>query len=230
MGLLYSKGIVEPPRLELKDVFNRELKLLSLFGFIAEEELQQIDQFVDFRKHLSPLNKDERKNLMPLHERLMREAYKGKIAELKYGIDMINTMRSIEYLMPVMSYDCSKLSGPIHYRKGYDWEEGTLLDGSKRSLKGIPVLAHKKGVFGGPYLTNQAPVDESTRNILTIILSFTGLKTLNENLVSLEKLYEEHTNLVTQEMRILSGFPCWFGTTPKCDGYIELTHINNPYF
>jgi len=107
----------------------------------------------------------------------------------------INNYISVESLRSVGSYDLSKLSGDIVFRKGESGESYVGTTNRPVQLKNLPILSDDQGAFGSPTSdSKRALIQESTTEVMTVIFSFDGDKDLKDQVNAISNMFKKYVN------------------------------------
>lgn len=125
-------------------------------------------------------------------EALIRRILQGKgLYEVNNVVD-INNLISIETQHPVGSYDLGNISGPIVFAIGEEGESYKGIGKETINIAELPVFKDEKGPYGSPTSDSErAMITGDTKNIIMVIISFTGtgLKEGTERAAELLKKY-----------------------------------------
>jgi len=125
-------------------------------------------------------------------EALLRRILQGKGLYKINNIVDLNNLVSIKTRHPVGSYDLNNISQPIIFTIGGNGEYYKGIGKENINITGLPVFVDKTGPYGSPTSDSErAMITANTKEILMIIISFTGKEgldnALNDTVNMLEK-------------------------------------------
>jgi len=108
-------------------------------------------------------------------EALLRRITSGKGLYFINNLVDINNLVSLESLMPVGTYDLSRIAPPIVFREGKSGESYKGIGKDVLNIADLPVFADKDGPFGSPTSDSErAMITEPTTSFAMMIISFSG--------------------------------------------------------
>jgi DNA/RNA-binding domain of Phe-tRNA-synthetase-like protein len=149
-----------------------------------------IQEVMSYKKFYAAMgiNSDWVKNY---HNLILENNSCGKKPHFNHIIDKINYLSTYTTAKSTISYDYADLAGKtINFRLGRDdeWFAG-------RSLKNLPVICCDQEVFGSPVKShNLSPVTENTRDILTVIYSYSGIAMLEQHFCAAILAHQKYAN------------------------------------
>ena len=210
MGVIYSQvDSLKPAEGPVREEFDGGLYLLSHMSFV--NDYIDIPAFSRQKQILEELELDTQV-FMGTNEQIIRKAFAGKDLAVNNMFDIVNIEETIKTMYCIDSYDLNKMSpNKILYRSGYH-DESSTINKAKRPLHRLPVLSDENKIFGSQFGSiNHAPLDEDSKNILTVVfgfgLSIADLDEFSSNLISLKTRQETDCSSKTIKMAIISGYP-----------------------
>lgn len=109
-------------------------------------------------------------------EALARRILQGKPLYRVNNVVDLNNLISIRSLLPVGSYDRSKVRGDIDFRVGRAGESYKGIGKADINLEGLPIFSDEEGPFGSPTSDSERTmITSATSEVLTVIISFGGI-------------------------------------------------------
>ena len=189
VGCLQYKAVVEKKNEEMwkylrKDIIKKTKDLIFDYG------VNEIPNIKESRAAYKVFGKDPSRYRVS-SEALIRRIGQGKgLYEINTIVD-VNNLISIETGFSVGSYDASSIEDELIFRIG---EEGEVYKGiGKEEIKidRLPILADRRGAIGSSTSDSErAMITEDTKEILTLIYSFSDNHDLEQALES-GKIYLE---------------------------------------
>lgn len=139
-------------------------------------------------------------------EALLRRVVKGdSIYRLGDIIDIGNAL-SIQCMRSVCVVDLDKIKGDVVIRIGSASDEFIAINRGPLNITKIPVYCDDIGPFGTPTSdTNRTSIDNTTNNILVMIICFTENDKQNDEML-LRELYQKFTQAVNiQKIEVQNG-------------------------
>ena len=126
-------------------------------------------------------------------EALLRRIVAGKgFPQINVVVDVINLV-SVESRLPIGLYDIAHVSGDVIFRAGRAGETYKGIGKYDLNLKGLPVFADGKGPHGSATSDSERTmVTEKTKDVLAVIVSFSGPESLDRWTKRLSALLAEH--------------------------------------
>lgn len=128
-------------------------------------------------------------------EALIRRILQGKgLYHINTVVDT-NNLISIETGYSVGSYDLDHLEGDICFRKGNEREEYQGIGKGMINIANLPVFVDEKGPYGSPTSdSTRAMIQETSKRILTILISFRGKEGLEEAVEKAKGYLQRYAN------------------------------------
>jgi len=187
IGCIFYKTCVIKTNSELwhyidNDVMNKIQKNFTL------ENLTEQTNIKTSREAYKALGKEPSRYRVS-SEALIRRILQGKgLYKINNVVDT-NNLISIETGYSVGSYDLKKLQGSINFRIGKDGEKYQGIGKEMINIEKLPVFADDIGAYGSPTSdSTRAMITEESKEILTVLISFNGIKGLEKS-VDLAKKY-----------------------------------------
>lgn len=126
-------------------------------------------------------------------EALLRRVVGGKgLPEINAVVDVINLV-SVESRLPVGLYDLGHVVGEIVFRAGKSGETYKGIGKYDLNLEGLPVFADTVGPHGSATSDSERTmVTPATKEVLAVIVSFSGLENLDRWTKRLGALLEQY--------------------------------------
>jgi DNA/RNA-binding domain of Phe-tRNA-synthetase-like protein len=127
-------------------------------------------------------------------EALLRRVIAGKgLPRINNVVDVINLV-SVESRLPVGLYDLARVQGDIVFRAGRAEETYKGIGKYDLNLEGLPVFCDELGPHGSPTSDSERTmVTLSTKQIIAIIISFSGSDGLERWAERMSELLRMHT-------------------------------------
>lgn len=191
VGCLQYKVDVEKKNEELwtylkKDVFKRVKDAVFDYG------VSEIPNIKESRMAYKAFGKD------PSRYRVSSEALIRRIAQGKnlYEVNTVvdaNNLISIESGFSAGSYDAEKIRGEMVFRVGKEGETYKGIGKEEIKIDALPVLADRDGAIGSSTSDSErAMITEKTKEVLTLIYSFSNNEDLEKALLHGEKYLEKY--------------------------------------
>src|SRR6201987_217749 len=138
-------------------------------------------------------------------EALLRRLLAGEgIPQLNAVVDVINLV-SVESRLSIGLYDLAHISGDMVFRPGRAGETYKGIGKYDLNLEGLPVFCYAAGPHGSPTSDSERTmVTGETKNVLAIVISFTGTHGLGDEADRLSRLVatyakgrDAHTSIIT---------------------------------
>jgi DNA/RNA-binding domain of Phe-tRNA-synthetase-like protein len=128
-------------------------------------------------------------------EALLRRVIAGKeLPLINAVVDAINLV-SVESRLPIGLYDLARVSGDIVFRVGRAGETYKGIGKYDLNLEGLPVFCDALGPHGSPTSDSERTmVTHETRNVLALIVSFSGPDGLERWMQRLSDLLQRHAS------------------------------------
>lgn len=128
-------------------------------------------------------------------EALIRRILQGKgLYKINNVVDT-NNLISIETGYSVGSYDLDKLQGIINFRIGKDGEKYQGIGKEMVNIEKLPVFVDDIGAYGSPTSNStRAMITEKSKEILTVLISFNGIKGLEESVYIAKRYLTKFAN------------------------------------
>lgn len=128
-------------------------------------------------------------------EALARRIIQGKGLYKVNTIVDINNLVSLESMSSVGSYDLSHIIEPISFRIGQLGESYKGIGKEIINITELPIFADKSGPFGSPTSDSErAMITEKTKNLMMIVISFTGKESLEKYLNRISDLLVKYAS------------------------------------
>jgi len=138
-------------------------------------------------------------------EALLRRIVQGKGMYKVNNIVDINNLVSIKTVHPVGSYDLGRLSGQILFRIGTAGEAYKGIGKEIINVAELPVFADQDGAYGSPTSDSErAMITENTKEILLVVISFSGNNKLQSDLNEAVDLLEKFAGAVNVQQMIVT--------------------------
>jgi DNA/RNA-binding domain of Phe-tRNA-synthetase-like protein len=128
-------------------------------------------------------------------EALLRRVIAGKgLPRINNVVDVINLV-SVESRLPVGLYDSANVEGEIVFRAGRAGETYRGIGKYDLNLEGLPVFCDEIGPHGSPTSDSERTmVTEATKQVIAIIISFSGAETLRRWGEEMTGLLQQHAS------------------------------------
>ena len=114
-------------------------------------------------------------------EALIRRILQGKGLYKVNNVVDCNNLISIQTGLSCGSYDVDKLVGELTFRIGNNGESYQGIGKDEINIEHLPVFADSQGAYGSPTSdSRRAMITENTKNVMTVLISFSGVDILNE--------------------------------------------------
>jgi len=175
------------------DLLINELEM-NISQNIKIENVVNLDIIIDGRNAYKSYGKDPSRYRLAV-ESLYRRISKGnKLYRINNIVDLGNIL-SIKTRKSVAVLDYEKIVGDITIRLGKKTDEFYGIGRGKINIENIPVYVDKEGPFGSTTSdTEKTMITGSTKKILLFIISFSGKKVLENDLIYAEKMYANHAS------------------------------------
>lgn len=128
-------------------------------------------------------------------EALLRRITSGKGLYFINNVVDVNNLVSLESFVPVGTYDLSRISGQVTFRLGASGESYKGIGKDVLNLERLPVFCDDYGPFGSPTSDSErAMITPSTRDIVMMIIDFSGKADLESSSVSAVSLLRQHAS------------------------------------
>ena len=192
MGFIHYEGIEvmdSPQMIKGRLQFFQE----SIFFDLEEQNIADIASIKEWRDIFKKTGKDPnryRHSAEALFRRVKKQNY---LQPINSSIDL-NNFFSLQYGIPIGSYDCGQLQGNINIRIGESGEQYTGLNGRINSLEHLIISEDQVGPFGSPFVdSDRAPVQFSTKDAVQLV--YLQASTTKE---TAEKMVESLMNMFVQ--------------------------------
>jgi DNA/RNA-binding domain of Phe-tRNA-synthetase-like protein len=138
-------------------------------------------------------------------EALLRRLIAGKgLPRINSVVDVINFV-SVESRLPIGLYDLDQVEGAIEFRAGRAGETYKGIGKYDLNLEGLPLFADAKGPHGSATSDSERTmVNERTKRVLAIIVSFSGPSGLEPWNQKLSELFAAHCAGAAIETQIVA--------------------------
>lgn len=114
-------------------------------------------------------------------EALIRRILQGKGLYKVNNVVDCNNLISIQTGLSCGSYDVDKLVGDLVFRIGHNGESYQGIGKDEINIEHLPVFADNTGAYGSPTSdSRRAMITEQTKNVMTALISFSGVDVLNK--------------------------------------------------
>lgn len=141
----------------------------SIFFDLEEKNVTDVASIKEWREIFKKTGKDPnryRHSAEALFRRVKKQNY---LQPINSSIDL-NNFFSLQYGIPIGSYDSSQLEGKINIRIGEADEYYNGLNGRSNSLEHLIISEDVKGPFGSPFVdSDRAPVQLTTNAAIQIV-------------------------------------------------------------
>ena len=202
----FSVGVLE---LDV-EVFNnplldKEIELIEdeINSKIDIKEVVNLDIIKDGRDAYKKYGKDPSRYRLAV-ESLYRRLSKGnKLYRINNVVDVGNIL-SVKTRKSIAVLDYDKVKGDVLIRLGLDTDEYEGLGRGRLNIENIPLYEDNISPFGSVTSdTLRTSITNHTKKILLFIISFSGDKSLKDELTESFVLYEKYCNAVKQDSYIL---------------------------
>lgn len=194
----FKIGIIEYKNItvgESPQMLKGRLRLFqeSLYFDLADKPISDLPGIQEWRTIFKLTGKDPnryRHSAEALFRRVQKQNY---LPSLQSAIDL-NTFFSLQYQVPIGTYDEDMINGPVEIRIGRAGEEYVGLNGRKNSINRLIISSDEDGPFGSPFVDSErTSVRDRTRNSLQIIYLRPSMDIENA-----KKLTQSLMNMFTQ--------------------------------
>jgi len=176
LGTIRAAVVVEKHNaalwLEIEKTAGQAAKLYTLESLLQAAEIRAV------RETYKALGKDPSR-YRGSAEALLRRIIQGKGVYKVNNIVDINNLVSIKTVLPVGSYDLGKITEPIIFRVGVAGESYKGIGKETINISELPVFVDAEGPYGSPTSDSErAMITETTKEVLLVIISFSGKSNL----------------------------------------------------
>jgi len=137
-------------------------------------------------------------------EALARRIIQGKGLYKVNTIVDINNLISLESMHSVGSYDLGRISQPIIFRIGKSGEAYKGIGKEIINIAELPVFIDDSGPFGSPTSDSErAMITESTKDIMMVVISFSGKGCLEKHLERISNLLNRYASAAKDQIETL---------------------------
>lgn len=181
LGCIFYKTNVIKTNKELWEYIEKEVINNVKEMFNLENLTEQIN-IKTSRKAYKALGKEPSRYRVS-SEALIRRILQGKGLYRINNVVDTNNLISIETGYSVGSYDLENLHGNINFRIGNIGEKYQGIGKEMINIENLPVFADDFGAYGSPTSdSTRAMITENSKYILTVLISFNGMKDLEESI------------------------------------------------
>jgi len=167
------------------------------------EALNEVENIKALRDGYKAIGKDSSR-YRGSAEALARRIIQGKGLYKVNTIVDINNLVSLESMHSVGSYDLSCVKQPIIFRIGQPGEVYKGIGKEIINIAELPVFADMIGPFGSPTSDSEkAMITEDTKDLMMVIISFTGKESLPRHLNRISDLLIQYANADKDQIEIL---------------------------
>ena len=197
MEVLIDKQLKEECNVNLGCIFYKTNVIKTnkeLWEYIEKEVINNVKEMFNLENLTEQINiKTSRKAYKALgkepsryrvsSEALIRRILQGKGLYRINNVVDTNNLISIETGYSVGSYDLENLHGNINFRIGNIGEKYQGIGKEMINIENLPVFADDFGAYGSPTSDSTiAMITEKSKDILTVLISFNGMKDLEESI------------------------------------------------
>lgn len=180
LGVVFTSVRVTKNSPSLWKEINKRIKEIS--SEITMESLYDVSQIKALRGAYKAIGKDPTR-YRGSQEALVRRILQGKgLYQINTIVD-INNLVSLETLHSVGVYNIDNLKPPIVFRIGKPGESYKGIGKDVINIAELPLFADEIGPFGSPTSDSErAMITMDTKNVMIVIISFTGQECLRGQL------------------------------------------------
>jgi len=157
----------------------------------SKDDIRKIPQVEALRDAYKNLKKNPN-DFLGSNEALIARASKGEQLRSVNPVVDINNIICFESKRSCGSYDLEKVVQEMVFRVGKPGETYTKIGGRTMNLENLPVFADADGPFGSPTSDSQrAMIVDSTKNFITIVISFDGSEGLQQQTQRAQQLFAQ---------------------------------------
>ncbi|QDV48487.1 B3/B4 domain-containing protein [Gimesia fumaroli] len=192
LGVITSEVIVQKHTEELWRLINEEIE--NVQQTLSLDTLSESFEIQHLRQAYKSLGKSPSR-YRGSAEALIRRILQGKGLYKVNNIVDINNYLSIWTQKSVGSYDIDKITFPAEFRIGNNGECYKGIGKEIINISELPVFSDTTGPYGSPTSDSErAMIRLSTKNIMTVIISFSGTNNLDNELQKAAELLSVHAN------------------------------------
>ncbi len=191
LGIVQAKVEVSKHNEELWKEINQCVNNISKYNM---ESLYHIEGIEALRNGYKAIGKDPSR-YRGSAEALARRVILGKGLYKVNTIVDINNLISLESMNSVGSYDLSHVGKSVLFCIGKNGESYKGIGKEMINIAELPVFTDENGPFGSPTSDSErAMILESTKDLMMIVISFTGKESLNKYLKRISSLLVRYAN------------------------------------
>ena len=138
-------------------------------------------------------------------EALARRVLQGKGLYRVNNVVDINNLVSLETLHPVGSYDLGNLQPPLVFGVGKKGQSFKGIGKEMVNIEDLPVFIDSLGPYGSPTSDSErAMITDQTKNILMVIISFTGQEGIENAVQRAALLLEKYAHGQITDMELIT--------------------------
>lgn len=181
LGCIYYNTKVESSDKEFWDYLDSKV-ITNIQNTISLENLSEQSNIKESREAYKNIGKDPSRYRIS-SEALIRRILQGKgLYKINNVVD-VNNLISIESKYSVGSYDIEKLGDNLEFRIGKTNEQYKGIGKEFINIENLPVFSDKTGAYGSPTSDSErAMITSNSKEILTVIISFSGKNGLEETI------------------------------------------------
>jgi DNA/RNA-binding domain of Phe-tRNA-synthetase-like protein len=200
LGCIYYQVEVKKECKELWDEINKRISFIEKKYSI--EDIYKEKNIIDSRNLYKSIGKDPNRYRIS-SESLMRRIVKGKGLYKVNNVVDTNNLISINSMFSVGSYDLDKLGDNLVFRIGQKNESYKGIGKDIINTENLPVFSDENGAYGSPTSDSEkAMITNDTKNVMTVLISFSSNSDLREQLEKSKELIEKYLTTSNVEMHI----------------------------
>lgn len=175
---------------------NLKIKLLS-------SNIKEIFEIEAARKTYKVLGRDPDRYSLSSESLLKRIKTGKEMYQINNLVD-INNYLSVQSYYPIGLYDTSKIIGEVLFDYGEEAESYESLAKGVFNVTNLPIFRDATSAFGSPTSDSKRTcINDTTRNVIMIIISFTGKERLDEWINKAHSLIVDFSNAKNIESDIV---------------------------
>jgi DNA/RNA-binding domain of Phe-tRNA-synthetase-like protein len=193
LGLLQYNAEVQLASSEMWDAINKYISQ-HISGKFTHDSYLQEKNIKETREAYKSLGKDPSR-YRGSAEALFRRLIQGKSLYQINNIVDANNFISLISRYSVGSYNLDNLGDKLEFRIGYKGESYYGIGKDLVNTENLPVFADEQGAYGSPTSdSRRAMITNETKNILSVIISFSNDKLLEKSVIVYKKILEQYVN------------------------------------
>lgn len=167
----------------------KQIKTEKTIKDIREEKI-----ILESKKAYKLLGKDPNRYRLSAEALLKRIIANKPLYKINNTVDIINLI-SIETYYSICAFNSENIFGDIHLSIGKKDEDYIAIGRGSLNIENLIVFRDSKGAFGSPTSDSvRTQIDDSSKKILIIIISFNGSDTLTEPLERISYYLEKYSS------------------------------------